>query len=410
MSNETSGNQRRGELQLESAAQERFKSVNGGLQVSDYNQRVFQLVVENVEDYAVFVVDLNGNIVSWNPGVEKLLGYGEDEFIGNKSSIIFTPEDIAKKAHEWELNTALQEGRCEDVRWHIRKDGSLFWANGLMIPLKDEREQVRGFVKIMRDNTVHKQSEEERERLLELERAARAEAEAAARAKDEFLALVAHELRSPLNSVKGWAHILSRQPTPEMVKKVTDVIEKQCSQQAELIEDLLDTAQIVSGKLSLDVKCVDLVKVVITALDNARPSAESKGVILGTVLNAQAAQIKGDEERLRQVVTNLLSNAVKFTPEGGRVDVKLSGEDSFVKLVVTDTGKGIEPEFLPHVFERYSQGAASKGRRGGGLGLGLSIVRHVVEMHGGTVKAESDGEGKGAAFTIRLPVEPQRNS
>lgn len=342
-------------------------------------------MVENVEDYAVFVVDLSGNNASWNPGVEKLLGYREDEFVGRDASIIFPPEDRAAKAPEWELNTALRTGRCEDVRWYLRKDGSRFWANGLMILLKDETDEVRGFVKIMRDNTLHKQSEEERERLLE--------SETAARAKDEFLALVAHELRSPLNSVKGWNGILRQQPTAEMVKKVTEIVERQCNQQTQLIEDLLDTAQITSGKISLDRKFVDLIKVITAAIDNARPAAESSGVILGIVLDPKAAQINGDEERLLQVVSNLLSNAVKFTPEGGRVD--------------KDTGKGIEQKFLPRIFERYAQQETGfvTARRGGGLGLGLSLVRHLIEMHGGTVTAQSDGEGKGAIFTVRLPVE-----
>lgn len=396
-----------GGIQNQSAPDKHSQTGNERLQVSAYNQRVFQLVVENVEDYAVFVVDLSGNNASWNPGVEKLLGYGENEFVGQDASIIFTPEDRAAKAPEWELETALGTGRCEDVRWHLRKDGSRFWANGLMILLKDETDEVRGFVKIMRDNTLHKQAEEERERLLESEKAARAEAEAATRAKDEFLALIAHELRSPLNSVKGWNSMLRQQPTPEMVKKVTDIIERQCNQQAQLIEDLLDTAQITSGKLSLDVKFVDLIKVITAAIDNVRPEAEDKGVVLGIVLDPKAAQINGDEERLLQVVSNLLSNAVKFTPEGGRVDVELHLKGSDAVIIVKDTGKGIEPDFLPRIFERYAQqetGSSTK-RRGGGLGLGLSLVRHLVEMHGGTVEAESSGEGKGATFTVRLPIE-----
>ncbi|MDQ4122035.1 MAG: PAS domain-containing sensor histidine kinase [Acidobacteriota bacterium] len=360
--------------------------------------------MENVEDYAVFVVDLDGNIVSWNPGVEKLLGYREDEIIGKKSAIIFTPEDIAAKAPEWELNTAFKEGRCEDVRWHIRKDGSRFWANGLMMLLKDESEQVRGFVKIMRDNSKHKEAEEERERLLESERAARAEAESATKAKDEFLAMVSHELRTPLNSIKGWSSILRQQPTEEMVEKVTEIIERQCVEQAQIIEDLLDTARIASGKLNLNIKNVDLVKVINSAVDTVRPLAENKNVSLFVTIESETALIKGDEERLLQVVLNLLSNAVKFTRKSGRIAVELRQEGSSFTIIIKDNGIGIKPEFLPYIFERYAQADSLTRQQSGGLGIGLSLVRDLVEMHGGTVHAESEGEGKGATFTIKFPA------
>lgn len=405
MENEISGKDSEDKIQSKFIAQEHAQSENGRLQVSDYNQRLFQLVVENVEDYAVFMVDLNGDIVSWNPGVEKLLGYGEDDFVGKKAAIIFTPEDIAAKAPEWELITTLKEGRCEDVRWHRRRDGSQFWANGLMMLLRDDTEQVRGFVKIMRDNSKQKEAEKEREMLHEAERRARAEAEAATKAKDEFLATVSHELRTPLNSIKGWSSILRQQPTEEMVKKVTEIIERQCNEQSQLIEDLLDTARIASGKLSLEVDSVDLIEVINSAVDAVRPVAQSKKVILDVVLGTPAVQIKGDKERLLQVVSNLLSNAVKFTPENGRVAVELCRQGSDATIIVRDTGIGIEPEFLPHIFERYTQEPNSSiRRRGGGLGLGLSLVRHLVELHGGTVTADSAGEAKGATFTVKLPA------
>lgn len=396
-----------------SNAQESSHKNNRRLQVSDYNQRVFELVVENVEDYAVFAVDLDGTIASWNPGVEKLLGYPESEFVGQPAAVIFTPEDRRVKADEYELNTALEIGRCEDVRWHLRRDNTRFWANGLMMLLRDEAGEVRGFVKIMRDDTKNKQAAEERERLLQAEQAARASAEAATRAKDEFLAMVSHELRSPLNSIKGWNNLLRQQPTPEMIEKVTTIIERQCNQQTELIEDLLDTAQMLSGKLSLDVETVDLTKIIHSAVDSIRPVANGKNVILNVALDsgggASAAHITGDAERLRQVILNLLTNAVKFTPAGGQVGVELKTEAATAVIVVKDTGIGIAPNFLPRVFERYQQAGTLARRRGGGLGLGLSLVQQIVELHGGTVKAESAGEGMGATFTIRLPAEPSRS-
>jgi PAS domain S-box-containing protein len=231
------------------------------------------------------------------------------------------------------------------------------------------------------------------------------QAEAATRAKDEFLAVVSHELRTPLVSILGYTQLLhGKTPDAARIRRTVEVIERNSKTQLQLIEDLLDSARIVGGKLKLEVEPLDLLSVIMNALDVVRPSAEAKGITLDSSLNPLAGQITGDPERLRQVVWNLLSNAIKFTPAGGRVEITLKRDDPHVQIIVRDTGKGIEPELLPHIFDRFRQGDMSSKRRSGGLGLGLALVKHLVELHGGTVEAASAGGGQGATFTIRLPL------
>jgi CheY-like chemotaxis protein len=242
-------------------------------------------------------------------------------------------------------------------------------------------------------------------RLLEKEQRARAAAEAASRAKDEFLAVLSHELRTPLNAVYGWARMLrAGEIEGEAVPRALDVIMRNANAQVQLIDDMLDVSRIVTGKMRLDVRAVDLKAVVEAALDAVRPAAEAKGLRLQPVLDPQAFGITGDPDRLQQVVWNLLINAVKFTPRGGRIQVHLERVSSLVEITVSDTGQGIPPDVLPHVFERFQQGDSTSTRRHTGLGLGLALVRHLVELHGGSVEASSAGEGQGATFVVKLPV------
>ncbi|MDQ3802377.1 MAG: PAS domain S-box protein [Acidobacteriota bacterium] len=622
-------------------------------EISHDSQELFRLIAENVRDYAVFVTDLEGRVASWNPGVGSLLGYAEGEWVGEHASIIFTPEDRERGADRREMETALREGRAEDKRWHLRKDGSRFWADGLLMLLRDGAGRPRGFAKILRDNTeaklteerlreseerfqrlvdlspdaiaVHaggvvlfintagakllraegpeqvvgraiadlihpdyhgvirgriekisrgetpppaeikfirldgteiygelasaplvyqgkpavqavvrdltrrkqaeealresekrfrlifnqqfqfmailspegvlldvnelplraagitreqvlgrlfwetpwwdglpemqagwparlaeaarsdapvfsvdlyqaadgtrvadasltavkdsggrveffivqasditerKRVEEERERLLR-------EAQEANRLKDEFLATVSHELRAPLTAILGWSHLLrGRQVEGEGAVKALETIERCARAQAQLIDDLLDVSRIVTGKLRLDVMPVSPHSFIDPAVDAARPAAEAKGVRLEKLIDTGVETVMGDPARLQQVVWNLLANAVKFTPRGGRVRVSLGRVNSRVEIAVSDTGEGISPEFLPHVFERFRQADQKTTRQHGGLGLGLAIVRHLVELHGGNVRADSAGEGAGSTFTVTLPVTP----
>ncbi|HWS88583.1 MAG TPA: ATP-binding protein [Pyrinomonadaceae bacterium] len=245
---------------------------------------------------------------------------------------------------------------------------------------------------------------EERQRLLVSERRARAEAEEANRLKDEFLATVSHELRTPLTAIVGWAHMLRHNGLDEATaRRGLETIERNAQAQAQLVEDILDVSRVIAGKLRLSIVPVDLSAVLAAAIDSVQLAAESKGIRLEVTLDAAARRVSGDAGRLQQVVWNLLSNAIKFTDAGGSVYVRLRQAGRDVEVVVSDDGCGIEADFLPYIFERFRQADATTTRRHGGLGLGLAIVRHLVELHGGTVKAESGGAGKGSTFTIRLP-------
>jgi PAS domain S-box-containing protein len=622
-------------------------------EISEDSRELFRLIAENVRDFAVFMTDLEGRVLSWNPGVGSLLGYDEGEWVGRHSSVIFTPDDRERGEHLSEMETALREGRAEDKRWHVRSDGSRFWADGFLMLLKDGRGEARGFAKILRDDTeaklteerlreseerfqrvvelspdaiaVHaegvvlfintagakllraegpeqivgnsiaglihpdyheiirermekagrgeasppaeikfirldgtelygelasapllyqgrpalqavvrdltrrkqaeqtlresekrfrlifnqqfqfmailspegvlldvnelplravgvtreqvlgrlfwetpwwdglpemqagwpgrlaeaarsdgpvfsvdsyraadgarvaeasvtavrdsdgrveffivqasditerKRAEEERERLLR-------EAQEANRLKDEFLATVSHELRTPLTAILGWAHLLRGGGLGgEAAVKALETIERNARSQSQLIDDLLDVSRIVTGKLRLEIMPVDPHTFIDAAVESVRPAAEAKGVRLEKVTDTGAETVMGDPARLQQVVWNLLMNAVKFTPRGGRVQIRLERVNSQVEIAVADTGAGIDPEFLPHVFERFRQADQKTTRQHGGLGLGLAIVRHLVELHGGSVRADSGGEGAGATFTVALPVAP----
>lgn len=679
------------------------------------SRELFRLMVESVHDYAIFATDPEGLVISWNSGAERTFGYTGDEIIGQSAFVIFTPEDRERGIPEQELHKAATEGRGEDERWHVRKDGTRFWASGSVTPLKDDAGDLRGFVKVARDQTERKRAEEvrlrlaaivessddaiisidmegritswnagagwlygyaeaeavgqpitiiippelqgeeedilrrlrageriepfetvridkqgrrvevsltaspikdaegrvvgaskiarditgrkraeeERLRLLENERRAREEAEAAhrrtnflaesgavlsssldyqttvasvarmavpgladwctvdlldesgrvrrlavahadpskvewaaelerryptdpeaprgvpqvlrtgeselhtdipdemlvaaavndehlqimreigftsamivplaargrtlgavsfisaesgrrygpedlafaeelarrcaraidnallygeaqsARAaaeqanrlKDEFLATLSHELRTPLTAILGWSRMLNTgQLNAESTARALESVERNALAQRRLIDDILDVSRIITGKLRLDVRPVDLAPVIEEAIESVRPAAEAKGIRLQRVLDTGPQVVSGDPERLRQVIWNLLSNAVKFTPKGGRVQVRLERVNSHVEVTVSDTGRGIGADVLPHVFERFLQADSTTTREHSGLGLGLAIVRHLVELHGGTVRAESEGEGQGATFTVDLPL------
>lgn len=248
---------------------------------------------------------------------------------------------------------------------------------------------------------------DEREQLLLLERAARSEAEAASRLKDEFLATVSHELRTPLTAVLGWIHILrGKQLDEQSATRALEIIERNARSQSQLIEDLLDVSRIITGKLRLDIRAVNPVSFIESAIEAVIPAAEAKGIQVQKALDGKVSAISGDPARLQQVVWNLLSNAIKFTPHGGEVSIRLRPAVSAIEIIVADTGEGIHQDFLPYVFDRFRQADAKTTRRHGGLGLGLAIVRHLVEMHGGTVSASSPGEAAGATFTVRLPLMP----
>jgi signal transduction histidine kinase len=266
-----------------------------------------------------------------------------------------------------------------------------------------------GASKIARDITERRRVEQEREELLAREQRARSDAESANRAKDDFLITLSHELRTPLNSILGWTKIISGTPQDsDVVARGIETITRNAQQQTSLIEDLLDLSSILGGRLRLNTRSVDLVAVLATALETVRPAATSKDLTLQTDLDPSVGLVVGDLGRLQQVFANLLSNAVKFTPHHGRVDVRLERRRARAVVTVTDTGIGIRQDVLPIIFDRYRQADTSITRAHGGLGLGLVIVRQLVELHGGTVDATSPGEGQGATFAVSLPVAPLR--
>ena len=275
-------------------------------------------------------------------------------------------------------------------------------------PLRDEQGRVIGLIGLATDITERKQAQRELEKLVVAEQRLRAEAERANRAKDEFLAIVSHELRSPLNALRGWSHLMatSRPLEPQLVERAAKAIKRNVDHQTRLIDDLLDTSRIVSGKLTIERRAVNLVEIVLTALDAARPGAAAKEIDLRFTPDDANIAVVGDSGRLQQLASNLLSNAVKFTPERGAISVTLLKNADRVQLLVKDNGIGIAPEFLPHVFDRFTQADTSAARRAGGLGIGLALVRHIALLHGGQVRADSPGVGRGSTFTVELPAAP----
>jgi len=296
-----------------------------------------------------------------------------------------------------------------EVRLRRDSDGSHRWHLLRAVPEIDESGLVTGWIATATDIEEHKRSQEARSRLLAREKEAREEAQAANRMKDEFLATVSHELRTPLTAMLGWTRII-RSGKLDQAKFAhgLNVIERNGRAQAAIIDDILDVSRIITGKLRLEIDAVDLAVVIQAAMDTVRQAADAKGIQIERKSDPAIGRFSGDPDRLQQIVWNLLSNAIKFTPRGGQVEIASSYVDAHVEIRVTDTGQGIRPDFLPHVFDRFRQADGTSTRRHGGLGLGLAIVRHLVELHGGTVHVESDGENCGATFTVSLPVSPGR--
>jgi PAS domain S-box-containing protein len=522
-----------------------------------------RLIIESAKDYAIFTLDLDGTIASWNSGAQRVLGYTDAEAIGCDVSIIFTPEDKEQGRSQTESEIALTQGQVENERWHMRKDGSRFWASGLMMPLQDETGNTQGFVNILQDKTAQRQAnqrlhllyemtsdllateqplalmntlfsklsaqldlhcyynylveEKDNRPLLHLSNSSGISEEVAAmmewiefgeymcgvvarerrqivldreqiathpdaqvihsmgitahaaqpliaqgrllgtlsfgsltrtcftseeihllqvtchqvaialeranlttslqqqaeqllqanRIKDEFLAVLSHELRSPLNPILGWSKLLQVRKFDEAkTAQALATIERNAKLQSELIEDLLDVSRILQGKLSLNAHPINLASTIRAALETVRLAAGAKSIGIDVSLNYNLGYVSGDSTRLQQVVWNLLSNAIKFTPAGGRVEVRLEQVGNQAQITISDNGQGIPQEFLPHVFDYFRQADGATTRKFGGLGLGLAIVRYLVELHGGTVQAQSPGEELGATFTVRLPLMP----
>jgi PAS domain S-box-containing protein len=369
-------------------------------------------------DGVVYDWDLETHLVYRSEGLYRLIGIHPEAVPAAKEwwAERIHPEDLA---YIQTVLTSIFEGNSDRYEFEYRVrhcDGRWLnvWDRGYLI--RNQQGQLKRVVGSTTDITSRKQAEQEREHLLHRERLAREEAEAANRIKDEFLAVLSHELRSPLNPILGWSKLLrAGNLDASQTARALETIERNAKLQTQLIEDLLDVSRILQGKLNLNMVPVDLVSSIEAALETVRLAAEAKLIQIQTTLDPLVGHVLGDAARLQQVIWNLLSNAVKFTPEEGQIEVRLSSvtvpqpnhsgrTTAYAQIQVADTGKGIDPDFLPYVFEYFRQEDSRTTRKFGGLGLGLAIVRHLVELHGGTVQVDSLGENQGATFTVRLPL------
>jgi PAS domain S-box-containing protein len=352
-------------------------------------------IVDSSDD-AIVSKDLNGIVSSWNRAAERMFGYTAAEMVGRSIRTII-PND-----RQQEEDTVLSRIRRGERVEHFetirqRKDGTPVSVSLTVSPIRDESGTILGASKIARDISDRERAEQERQRLLTIARDA-------SRLKDEFLATLSHELRTPLNAIVGYVRMMqSDLLTGDKRRRAMDTVARNVTSLTQIVEDVLDVSRIISGKLRLDVQRVDLAPVVQNAVDTVRPAADAKGVQLTTIADPRTPAVSGDPERLQQILWNVLSNAVKFTGRGGKVQVRLEQVNSHIEITVSDTGAGIPPEFLPHVFDRFRQAEAGIDRTTGGLGLGLAITRHLVELQGGRIFAASEGSGRGSTFRIELP-------
>ena len=351
-----------------------------------------------------WMADATGHIFWYNERWFDYTGTTLDDMQGWGWQKVHHPEEVGRVTEKFREQLAL--GEVWEDTFPIRsKSGEYRWFLSRALPIRDENRRVVRWFGTNTDITERREIEAERERLLASEQRAREIAEQANQAKDEFIALVSHELRSPLNAMLGWTRILQKQETDERTTcHALDVIVRNALSQSRLIEDLLDIARVGKGKLRIELAPVELAPIIVAAVEVIKPAAESKNIRLDLSLERAANLITGDRDRLRQVIENLLANAVKFTPDGGGVQIRLEREAAQAKIIISDTGQGISAEFLPQIFERFKQADVSTTRRHGGLGIGLSLARDLVELHDGTISAQSAGENAGATFIVTLPL------
>ena len=354
----------------------------------------FRLLVEGVQDYAIYMLDTSGTITSWNAGARRIKGYDSTEVIGKHFSRFYTPDDIEAGKPWTELAIAREQGRAEDEGWRVRKDGSKFWARVVVTPMLDPEGTLCGFAKITQDLTLRRHSE-----ALEL---------TAANVND-FIAVLAHELRNPLAPIRSAVQLQRiSDPADPGYDKMREIIERQSGQLSRIVDDLLDISRITRGTLSIDKHPRDLGAIVNRGIETARPNIEAAKHTLEVKLPVVPIRVNCDELRLTQALTNILNNAARYTDPGGRITVTVSSAESegmpLGRISVRDTGKGIDPMLLPSIFGMFVQGKDPLQRPAAGLGVGLALTRSLVELHHGTVEARSEGVGKGSEFIITLPL------
>jgi hypothetical protein len=382
-------------------------------------QRILEILRQSEERYRylaeaipqlVWTTNANGECDFFNQNWCEYTGLTLEQSLGSGWLAALHPDDIKNANEVW--SNAVKDSTIykNEYRFKRASDGSYRWQLARGLPLKDEQGIVVKWFGTCTDIHEQKQILEERAHLLELEQVARAKAETANRIKDEFLAVLSHELRTPLNAILGWSKLLQAGRLDQAkTSEALATIERNANLQVQLIEDLLDISRILQGKLTLNITKINLECTVLSALQTMHLAAEAKSIEVSTIFEPHVGQVMGDSTRLQQVVWNLLSNAVKFTPKGGKIAVRLEQADGYAQIIVSDTGKGISAEFLPFVFDYFRQADSTSTRNFGGLGLGLAIVRNIIGIHGGIVKADSHGEGKGAIFTVSLPLLPDES-
>ncbi len=360
----------------------------------------FDLLASDAKEYALFIIGLDGNLLCWNGGSERLLGFQSQEVIGRHFSRFFTPDDNLTGQPEHELQTALADGRADNIRWQVRKDGTRFWCRTTVTPLLDENKQVRSFARVMHDLTESEAVGAQRKRADGL-----AEAN---RSKEEFMALLSHELRNPLSPILNALNILRQMKTNDpIIEQAGNIINRQVGVMVRLVDDLLDITRITKGKLRLAKAKVELRVVVNNAAESVRPLMDARKHEFSVSLPTKPIWVQADPARMEQVVVNLLNNAAKYTNTGGLIRMTVNREGDEAVIRVRDNGVGISSELLPQVFELFTQVNGSLGRSYGGLGVGLALARNLVEMHEGRLQASSPGLGKGCEFTIKLPAQPE---
>ncbi len=372
---------------------------------------IFRILVESATEFAILALDPSGRIVTWNTGAEQLFGYSAEEALGLHVKVLFNDEDRARGIPQHEVNSAAKGRVATDERWHVRKDGSVFFASGFMMPIRDKENRIRGTMKVLRDLTAARKAEAEKTLLLEqteqarkIAEEARREAEHASQIKDQFVSILSHELRTPLTPVLLILPDLIGDPrvSPEL-RKDLEIMQKNVETEARLIDDLLDFRRIISGKLHLRNEQCDVHLLVSEAADICKAGFFQKDVRLTQELHAISHHVMGDKVRLKQVFWNLINNSFKFTPEGGSIRIRsFNPEPGSVAIEVKDTGIGIAAEVISLLFKPFRQEGTETTRIFGGLGLGLTIAKEIIELHHGTLTAVSEGRGRGATFTITL--------
>jgi PAS domain S-box-containing protein len=354
------------------------------------SEEQFRLLLESVKDYAIYMVDVDGRVLTWNAGAQAIQGYSADEVLGRHFSMFFTQQDVAAGVPDAELEASARAGIMQTEGWRVRRDGELFWANVISRPVMDASGQLRGFAKVTRDLT-------EQRRIGELERSNQR--------TQEFIAMLAHELRNPLAPIRNAVSILqAHQGLPAPVQRVGDVIGRQISHLTRLVDDLLDVGRIVTGKIVLKNEPMDYRQTVQLSIEAMRPLIDRRGHRLVVRVPDDPIEMIGDATRLAQALQNLLQNAARYTPERGEIGVTVRVDRGCVVTTVSDTGIGIAPDALERIFELFVQERVNVTPHESGLGIGLSLARTLVEQHGGDLRADSAGAGRGSQFTVTLPL------